>query len=92
MSQLGHHREAVSTVVVGALRVHGRALSRALRAVHGDVGAAQERLHVLAVARAEGDSDGRVHFEGLTVELECPLQRGDHAARDQRSTLFVGTG
>ena len=73
--QLGREQQAVDAVVVLGRRVDLHRPLRGLRAVQGDVGAAQQVVGVAAVLGVVGEADARAHVEHHAVEHEGVVER-----------------
>ena len=78
-------------LVVGRA-VQRHAGARALGLIHGDVGAAQQRVGVLTVLGCDGDADAGVDVDRLALEHERRLQHAHEVLGDLRGARGVGAG
>ena len=73
LAQVALERQALQRAGVHRRRAELEAVaSQLLGAVHGDVGAGQQRLGVVAVGREEADADAGGDVEPLAVDLDRP--------------------
>ena len=75
-AQLAGEREAARRVVVLLRLVEREAAAGLLGRVHGDVGALDQDLDVVAVVGVAGDADRAAHLERQPVDHERLAQRG----------------
>ena len=87
--EFAEHVEPADRVAVKRGRVDLAARVGLLSRVHGDVGAPEQRVGIIAIAREAGDSDAHPHLERHLVHLDGLLDACHQATRDRLELIRV---
>ena len=92
LAQLAHKRQALAAVLIEPIVPHGHAEILALRLVHSDVGASQERGALLAVFGEHRDAHARADVDEMSVEAHRRFEHLQHLARHVLGVHRRGAG
>ena len=87
--ELAEHAQPAYRVAVERGRVHLATRVRLLGRVHRDVGAPQQRVRIVPVAREAGDSDAHPHLERHLVDANGLLDARDQLVGDLLELIRV---